>query len=73
MECLDRIYLNAYVPNLQVAGQVVVFLTQHLGNPIPPRRCSPRSATRSGLRSSGSPPPTRSPWFASPRTPASRR
>jgi hypothetical protein len=35
LDCLDRIYLNAYVPNLQVAGQVVVFLTQHLGNPIP--------------------------------------
>jgi hypothetical protein len=35
LDCLDRIYLNAYVPNLQVGGQVVVFLTQHLGNPIP--------------------------------------
>jgi hypothetical protein len=35
VECLDRIYLNAYVPNLQVGGQVVTFLTQHLGNPIP--------------------------------------
>ena len=35
LECLDRIYLNAYVPNLQVGGQVVSFLTQHLGNPIP--------------------------------------
>jgi hypothetical protein len=36
IECLDRIYLNAYVPNLQVGGQVVVsFLTAHLGNPIP--------------------------------------
>jgi hypothetical protein len=35
LACLDRIYLNAYVPNLQVAGQVVVFLTQHLGHPIP--------------------------------------
>lgn len=35
LECLDRIYLNAYVPNLQVAGHVVSFLTQHLGNPIP--------------------------------------
>src|SRR6266571_2523077 len=35
LECLDRIYLNAYVPNLQVGGQVVGFLTQHLGNPIP--------------------------------------
>ena len=35
LACLDRIYLNAYVPNLQVAGQVVQFLTGHLGNPIP--------------------------------------
>ena len=34
-ECLDRIYLNGYVPKLQVAGQVVTFLTAHLGNPIP--------------------------------------
>jgi hypothetical protein len=31
LECLDRIYLNAYVPNLQVGGQVVSFLTAHLG------------------------------------------
>ncbi|MGH2764967.1 MAG: hypothetical protein ACRDKA_03485 [Actinomycetota bacterium] len=35
LECLDRLYLNAYVPNLQVGGQVVRFLTEHLGNPIP--------------------------------------
>jgi hypothetical protein len=35
IECLDRIYLNGYVPNLQVAGQVVSFMTQHLGCPIP--------------------------------------
>jgi hypothetical protein len=35
IECLDRIYLNGYVPNLQVGGQVVTFLTQHLGRPIP--------------------------------------
>ena len=34
MECLDRIYLNGYVPNLQMDGQVISFLTQHLGNPI---------------------------------------
>jgi hypothetical protein len=31
----ERIYLNGYVPNLQVGGQVVSFLTAHLGNPIP--------------------------------------
>jgi hypothetical protein len=35
VECLDRVYLNGYVPNLQVAGQVVSFMTAHLGYPIP--------------------------------------
>jgi len=36
IECLERIYLNAYVQYLlQVGGQVVSFLTAHLGNPIP--------------------------------------
>ncbi len=35
VECVDRLYLNAYVPNLQVGGQVVRFITQHLGKPIP--------------------------------------
>jgi hypothetical protein len=35
LQCLDRIYLNAYVPTLQVGGQVVTFLTRHLGYPIP--------------------------------------
>ena len=35
VECLDRIYLNGYVRNLQVGGQVVSFLTAHLGYPIP--------------------------------------
>jgi hypothetical protein len=35
VECLDRVYLNAYVPVLQSSGQVVAFMTQHLGLPIP--------------------------------------
>ena len=35
VECLDRVYLNGYVPNLQVGGQVVSFMTAHLGYPIP--------------------------------------
>jgi hypothetical protein len=35
VQCLDRIYLNGYVPNLQVAGQVVTFMREHLGYPIP--------------------------------------
>ena len=35
LECLDRIYLNGYVPNLQVSGQVAVFMRDHLGLKIP--------------------------------------
>ncbi len=35
IECLDRIYLNGYVPNLQVGGQVASFMTAHLKYPIP--------------------------------------
>jgi hypothetical protein len=35
IECLDRIYLNAYVPILQSSGQVVAFMTQYLGLPVP--------------------------------------
>ena len=57
LDCLDRIYLNAYVPNLQVGGQVVVFLTQHLGTRSPRRRSSPSWATPSGRRWNDSPPP----------------
>ena len=32
--CLDRIYLNGYLPTVQVPGQVVQFL-EHRGFPIP--------------------------------------
>jgi hypothetical protein len=46
VECLDRVYLNAYVPNLQVSGQVVTFLTRHRGQPIP----SPALFARIGNR-----------------------
>lgn len=34
LNCIDRIYLNVYVPNLQVGGQVARFLTDHLGYDI---------------------------------------
>ncbi|MGH3752323.1 MAG: hypothetical protein ACRDRP_06425 [Pseudonocardiaceae bacterium] len=46
LERFDRIYLNGWVPNLQVPGQVVGFLTGHLGFPIP----SPALLERIGLR-----------------------
>jgi hypothetical protein len=35
VECLDRLYFNGYVPKLQVGGQVVGFMTRHLGYRIP--------------------------------------
>ena len=35
LECLDRLYLNGYVPNLQVGGQVIRFMRDHLGCPVP--------------------------------------
>src|SRR6266487_5401134 len=35
IQCLDRVYLNAYVPTLQTSAQVVAFLSGHLGYPFP--------------------------------------
>src|SRR5919199_4087048 len=35
VECLDRLYLNAYVPTLQTSGYLVTLLTKHRGAPIP--------------------------------------
>jgi hypothetical protein len=35
IQCLDRIYLNAYIPRLQTSAQVVAFLSGHLGYPFP--------------------------------------
>lgn len=35
IDCLDRVYLTMSVPNLVVGGQVVSFLTQHEGMPVP--------------------------------------
>ena len=37
IECVDRLYLNAYVPNLQVGGQVERFLRTIWANPSPRR------------------------------------
>lgn len=35
IDCIDRLYLNGYVPRLQTSGQLVGFLRDHLGQPIP--------------------------------------
>jgi hypothetical protein len=35
IDCIDRLYLNGYVPRLQTSGQIVGFLRDHLGYSIP--------------------------------------
>ena len=35
IDCIDRLYLNGYVPRLQTSGQLYWFLREHLGNPVP--------------------------------------
>jgi len=35
LECIDRLYLNGYIPKLQTPGQLVNFLCGHRGNRIP--------------------------------------
>ena len=46
VECLDRIYLNGYVPNLQVPGQVASFMTAHLKLPLPSPAIMEKMGTR---------------------------
>jgi hypothetical protein len=58
IQCLDRVYLNAYVPTLQTSAQVVAFLSGHLGYPFP----SPTLFNQIGRNASGGrSPPTRRP------------
>src|SRR3989442_9178978 len=35
VSCIDRLYLNGYVPKLQTSGQLCYFLRDHLGYPLP--------------------------------------
>jgi hypothetical protein len=32
--CVDRVYINGYIPTLMQPGQLVNFLRKHLGYPI---------------------------------------
>ena len=76
LECFDRIYLNGWVPNLQVSGQVVNFLTHHLviwGSRSRPRRSWRRSGFGSAATSPSSPRTTTSRCSASRRGNASWR
>ena len=47
LQCLDRIYLNGYVPNLQVGGQVVTFMTKHTSKTGAPSNASKPSTGHS--------------------------
>ena len=73
VECLDRIYLNGYVPNLQVGGQVVPFLTAHLGIRSRRRRSWSKIGTafRTAVRAFAADNTSR--WCGSPRTTARSR
>src|SRR5260370_42129377 len=33
--CIDRLYVNGYLPTLQTGGQLWHFMHNHLGQPIP--------------------------------------
>jgi hypothetical protein len=33
--CVDRLYVNGYIPTLQVSGQLCTFMSDHLRQPIP--------------------------------------
>lgn len=35
VECVDRLYLNGYIPDLATFGGLTTFPRQHLGKPIP--------------------------------------
>lgn len=35
ISCIDRLYVNGYLPKLQTSGQLCYFLRDHLGFPIP--------------------------------------
>ena len=49
LECVDRLYLNAYVPSLQVPGQVARFLHDHRWLMLP----SPAAFEKIGTRFRG--------------------
>ena len=70
VECLDRIYLNAYVPILQSSGQVVAFMTQHLGKPIPSPALMEQIGTRFRRAVESYASSNGVPWVSSARTTA---
>jgi hypothetical protein len=72
VECLDRVYLNLYVPNVQVPGQVVLFL-RRLGFPIPSPAVVEKIGAGSAPTWAGSVRSTGCRWSGSPRGTARSR
>ena len=65
IESIDRLYLNLYVPELQRVGQVVGFLTRHLGFEIPSTAVIAPRSKAFVKRSNASPPSTGCRWSIS--------
>lgn len=42
LECIDRVYLNGYVKNLQLAGGLITFIREQMNCPIPSPVVLPR-------------------------------
>ena len=61
IDCIDRLYLNGYVPNLQTGGQVVSFMTAHRGYAIPSPAIFEQIGTRFATPCAASQPPAASP------------
>src|SRR5262245_50904545 len=58
VECIDRMYLNVYVPQLQFAAGLIGYLRRQLGLPIASTAPLAKITERSVRRCTGSPGPT---------------
>jgi hypothetical protein len=70
LECLDRIYLNAYVPTLQVGGQVATFFNLQRNQPIASPSLFQQMGEAFRHEVGASPSVTRSRWSTSAKTTA---
>ena len=67
-ECIDRMFLNVYVPQLQYPAGLVGYVHRRLGLPIASTApAGERSPTRSPWRCTDSPATTASHWSTSSR------
>jgi hypothetical protein len=73
IQCLDRIYLNAYIPRLQISAQVVAFLSAHLGHRFPSSALFNQLGQRFRRTVAAYAQPTTSPGCSSARTTTSSR